>query len=264
MKLAYYLNNLQYNFLYKMKTIAKLNNYRNVAFIAFLKDTSSIVSKFNAKTLKLDGALAKLSKDIAAMDAIFGTAKGSANTESIESLDARRDTALAGISFVAEGYSKHFEAALNEAGKIIVSTIGNYGRRIHSLNYLAETEVIRSLVTDFETKPEVANAINQLNINNWVEELKTANNEFNTMYLIRNTELAEQPDLNIQNLRNPANQNFEALIALVTAYNTITPNADYKKILDEVEELIVKYNATIPTPKPRPKKTETPVSPETK
>jgi hypothetical protein len=84
------------------------------------------------------------------------------------------------------------------------------------------------------------------------------------VYLTRNTELAEQPDLNIQNLRTPANQNFEALIALVTAYNTITPNADYKKILDEVEELIIKYNATIPTPKPRPKKTETPVTPENK
>lgn len=247
-----------------MKTIAKLNNYRNVAFIAFLKDTSSIVSKFNAKTLKLDVALAKLSADITAMDEIFGTAKGNANTETIEALDARRDTALAGISLVAEGYTKHYEPVSSEAGKIIVSAIGNYGRRIHSLNYLAETEVIRSLVADFENKPELANAISQLNITNWVQELKDANNEFNTVYLTRNTELAEQPDLNIQNLRAPANQNFEALIALVTAYNTITPNADYKKILDEVEELIIKYNATIPTPKPRPKKTETPVTPETK
>ena len=247
-----------------MKTITKLNNYRNVAFIAFLKDTSTIVSKFNAKTLKLDVALAKLSTDIAAMDAIFGTAKGNANTELIEELDARRDAAITGIMYLAEAYTKHFEPAQQDAGKLILSTINNYGKRIYKLNLLAETEVLRSLVTDFETKPEVANAINQLNINNWVEELKTANNEFNTVYLTRNTELAEQPDLNIQNLRTPANQNFEALIALVTAYNTITPNADYKKILDEVEELIIKYNATIPTPKPRPKKTETPVTPETK
>jgi len=243
-----------------MKTIPKLINYRNVAFIAFLKDTRSIVSKFNTKTLKLDGALVKVSADIAAMDEVFGTAKGSASTETIETLDARRDAALAGISMVADAYTRYFEPTPQEAGKLIQNTIGNYGRRIHSLNYLAETEVIRSLVNDFETKTDVANALGLLNLNDWVAELKAANEEFNTVFLSRNTELAEQPDLNIQNLRIPAYQNFDALVALVNAYNTITPNADYKKILDEIEELVVKYNATIPTPKPRPKKTETPIT----
>lgn len=247
-----------------MKTIPKLINYRNVAFIAFLKDTRTIVSKFNAKTLKLDDALAKVSADIAAMDEVFGTAKGSASTETIETLDARRDAALAGITMVADAYTKYFEETPQNAGKLIQSTIGNYGRRIHSLNYLAETEVIRSLVNDFETKTEVAGALGLLNLNDWVAELRAANEEFNTVFLSRNTELAEQPDLNIYSLRAPAYQNFDALIALVNAYNTITPNADYKKILDEMEELVVKYNATIPTPKPRPKKTETPVTPETK
>lgn len=250
-----------------MKTIPKLINYRNVALIAFLKDTKSVVSKFNSQTLKLDGALAKISADIAAMDEVFGTAKGSASTETLESLDARRDAALAGISMVADAYAKYFEETPQNAGKLIQSTINNYGRRIHSLNYLAETEVIRSLVADFETKADVINALTLLNLNDWVAELKAVNEEFNTVYLSRNTELAEQPNLNIHSLRAPAYQNFDALIALVNAYNTITPNADYKKILDEMEELVVKYNATIPTPKPRPKKTETPVvptNPETK
>lgn len=123
------------------------------------------------------------------------------------------------------------------------------------------------MVNDFETKTEVASALGLLNLNDWVAELRAANEEFNTVFLSRNTEFAEQPDLNIYSLRAPAYQNFDALIALVNAYNTITPNADYKKILDEMEELVVKYNATIPTPKPRPKKTETPTvptNPETK
>lgn len=114
---------------------------------------------------------------------------------------------------------------------------------------------------DFTNKTDVANALGLLNLNDWVNGLRTANEEFNTVYLSRNKELAEQPDLNVYSLRAPAYQNFDALIALVNAYNTITPNADYKKILDEMEKLVVKYNATIPTPKPRPKKTETPVVP---
>jgi hypothetical protein len=88
-----------------MKIKPKLINYRNAAFIAFLKDTKSICEKFNTITLKLDGELAKLSGSIVALDNVFGIAKGSASTDTIENLDARRDNAFTGISFVADAYS---------------------------------------------------------------------------------------------------------------------------------------------------------------
>jgi hypothetical protein len=63
--------------------------------------------------------LAKISADIAAMDEVFWTAKGSASTETLESLDARRDAALAGISMVADAYAKYFEETPQNAGKLI-------------------------------------------------------------------------------------------------------------------------------------------------
>jgi hypothetical protein len=54
-------------------------------------------------------------------------------------------------------------------------------------------------------------------------------------------------------LKKPAIDNYNSLMNLVSSYNTINPNTDYKKIVDEVEELVIKYNANIPTPVAKPK-----------
>ena len=231
-----------------MKTKPRLIKYRNAAFIAFLKDTKSICEKFNTKTLKLDGDLAKLSNGIIALDNVFGLAKGSASTDTIENLDARRDNAISGISDIADAYLKHFEADFIEAAKLVNSTIAKYGKRITTLNYLSETETLRSLVSDFENQINVNAAIVKLNLTEWVNELKAANTAFNEVYLSRNQELSEQPDQNLLDLKKPAIENFNNLMNLVSSYNTINPNSDYKKIVDEVEELVIKYNANIPTP----------------
>jgi hypothetical protein len=236
-----------------MKIKPKLINYRNAAFIAFLKDTKSICEKFNTITLKLDGELAKLSGSIVALDNVFGIAKGSASTDTIENLDARRDNAFTGISFVADAYTKHFETEYREAAKLIAATTDKYGKRIASLNYLAETETLRSLLSDFENQNNVRAAIVKLNLTEWVNELKAANTEFNQVYLSRNKELSAQPDQNVQDLKKPAIENYNSLMNLVSSYNTINPNTDYKKIVDEVEELVIKYNANIPTPVAKPK-----------
>ena len=231
-----------------MKTKPRLIKYRNAAFIAFLKDTKSICEKFNTKTLKLDGDFAKLSNGIIALDNVFGLAKGSASTDTIENLDARRDNAISGISDIADAYLKHFEADFIEAAKLVNSTIAKYGKRITTLNYLSETETLRSLVSDFENQINVNAAIVKLNLTEWVNELKAANTAFNEVYLSRNQELSEQPDQNLLDLKKPAIENFNNLMNLVSSYNTINPNSDYKKIVDEVEELVIKYNANIPTP----------------
>ncbi len=236
-----------------MKTNPRLIKYRNAAFIAFLKDARTICEKFNTKTLKLDGELAKLSGGIVALDNVFGTAKGSASTDTIENLDARRDDAFTGISFIADAYSKHYEAEYRGAAKLVSATIAKYGKRIVTLNYLSETETLRSLVSDFENQGDVKAAITQLHLTEWVNELKAANTAFNEVYLSRNQELSEQPDQNILDLKKPAIENFNSLINLVSSYNTISPNADYKKIIDEVEELAIKYNANIPSPVAKPK-----------
>lgn len=240
-----------------MKANAKLNSYRNASFIAFLKDVITISNKFNPKTLKIDVELTAISVRLRQLDSIYAAAKANGNTESLESLDARRDAALIGITAVAEAYQKHYDPSVSEAGRTITLIIAQYGKRLPWQSYLVETEAIRSLVNTFETDAKASAAINTLKLNDWVMELKNANIDFSNLYLVRNQELSEQPDENMRDLRQLATDSYKSFVRLVSAYDTLTPNSDYAKILDQIEQLIAKYNALVagkPGDEPTPPK----------
>ncbi len=90
----------------------------------------------------------------------------------------------------------------------------------------------------------VDTALKKLHLTEWVQELKTANNEFNNVYLNRNKELAEQPDQNIKDVKIPAIEHYKRLINVLKAFRTINPQGDYDKILKEINELVLKYDLT--------------------
>ncbi|MES2654695.1 MAG: DUF6261 family protein [Bacteroidota bacterium] len=229
-----------------MKTFPKLTNYRNASFIAFLKDVVTISNKFDPTALKITTEIAAINALLVQLDSTYATARANGNTETLESLDARRDAALIGITMVAEAYQKHYDPAISEAGRSISIIIAKYGKRLPWQSYLVETEAIRSMVNTFETEAKAMAAISKLKISDWVLELKNANTEFSALFLVRNQELSEQPDENMRDLRLPATESYKTLIKLVTAYDTLNPNGDYAKILEQVDQLIAKYNALVP------------------
>lgn len=228
-----------------MKTTPKLSNYRNASFIAFLKDVVSISNKFDPTTLKIDKEVVAINSLLGQLNSTYAAARANSNTESLESMDARRDDALIGITNLADAYQKHYDPTLSEAGRTISIIIGKYGKRLPRQSYLVETEAIRSIVNTFETEAKAAAAIAKLRISDWVMELKNANTDFNALFLLRNQELSEQPDENMRDLRQLATESYKSFVKLVTAYDTLNPNGDYAKILEQVEQLIAKYNALV-------------------
>jgi hypothetical protein len=235
-----------------MITTAKANNYKNSAFIGFLNDTVAIAEKYNVATLKLTTEVAQIKTSILALNNVYAIAKKNENTETLENLDGARDFALIGIKGLADAYLKHYDPLFVNAAKGIINTFEKYSKRIDKLTYLSETEAIRSLVDDLETDTNLIAHATKLNITDWIQELKTTNTQFNTIYLGRNKEFAEQPDQNLKDLRTPAMEQYSKFVNLVNANNIITPNIDYQKILKEMDELVLKYNATVPkTIKPK-------------
>lgn len=229
-----------------MNTTPKLSNYRNASFIAFLKDVVSISNKFDPTALKINKEVAAINTLLVQLDSTYATARANGNTENLESLDTRRDMALIGITTLAEAYQKHYDTAVSEAARSISIIIAKYGKRLPKQSYLVETEAIRSIVNTFETDAKAMAAITKLKISDWVTELKNANTAFNALFLVRNQELSEQPDENMRDLRQLATESYKAFVKVVIAYDTLSPDGDYTKILEQVEQLVAKYNALVP------------------
>lgn len=231
-----------------MKTKAKLEKYRNSEFIQFLKDLVKIYKAFNLKTLKLDALIAEIETYITQLEELFAIAKKNENTELLENADLRRDRAIIGIRTLAVALENFFETDTETAAIVVVNIIDKYGTGIANYNYIKETNTISSIVNDFETDAKAMAAVSLLKISNWVGELKSANIEFNNIYLMRNKDTTSQPDQNLRDLRKPSTEKYSALIEKTKSYFNVTETQDYKTILDEIDTLVIKYNFGIPKP----------------
>lgn len=239
-----------------MTTLTKAEKFRNSIFIGLLNDGVTIAEKYNLVTLKLNDGVSKIKTNILKLNELYALARKNGNTEVLEELDERRDKAIIGIKSLTEAYLNHFDNLKVNAAKNILINYEKYGKRIDKLNYLAETEALRSFINDFDTDTKLKGNATLLHLTDWLIELKAANEDFNSVYLNRNKELSEQPDQNLKDLRGPAIEDFTLFYNLVTAYNTINPNTDYKKLLNELNELLIKYNATVPKYKPKTEEPE--------
>lgn len=86
-----------------------------------------------------------------------------------------------------------------------------YGSGIARLNYQAETATVNNLLRDWENKPDLADAITTFNLTSWVNELKAANEEFNTKYLLRTQEYGDASPETIKTKRDETNIAYYAL-----------------------------------------------------
>ncbi|MBJ7428369.1 MAG: hypothetical protein JHD28_05350 [Bacteroidia bacterium] len=231
-----------------MNVKPKLNRYRNSEFIQYLRDTVTIFKAFDLKALKLEAHVSSIESNIADLDKVFVIASKNGNTDALETADVRRDDAVIGIRTVAVGYERSHQENIRTAAKTILALMDKFGTGIAAFGHIAETNAITSIVKELETVPEAADAVTTLNLLDWITELKEANITFNDIFIARNKDIADQPDQNLKELRTPAMASYNNLINKTEAYFSITENPPYKDLLNQIDTIVLKYNASVPKP----------------
>jgi hypothetical protein len=122
-----------------------------------------------------------------------------------------------------------------------------YGSGIARLNYQAETATLNNLLRDWENKPDLADAITTFVLTSWVNELKPANEEFNTKYLLRTQEYGDASPETITNKREETNTAYYALRDRIDALHLLveTPPSPYATVINQLNALTDQYNKLI-------------------
>jgi Family of unknown function (DUF6261) len=218
---------------------------RNSEFIRFAKDVATVCNLNNPPALKIEGQLNSFTATFDELNRLFKIAQGNKLTAELQALDDRRDQALIGIRLYAESFLYRRNADLVKAGEWVLGAYDKYGKRLHRLNYYAETEVVEGLTTDLTTEPELVAALKTLNLTEWVDELATANRLFNQMFIARSGTNAAKPDGNLENQRLVCIEQYEHLVRHITAHSTLTPSAEYNKLFKELNDITDGYNALV-------------------
>lgn len=218
---------------------------RNSEFIQLHKDLLNLVHLNDETVLKCKPQYDAMVAIVAVIEAIFKTDQGSNTTPIIEALDARRDTALTGISKNIDSYLNHFVAAKVNAANVLVDYLKIYGTAtaVAASSLPAETATINSLMDDVTTKANLIAAVTELGLTSWFAELKTANDLLAAKYIERTQELGGANPNTIKDKRNEANEVYYKLRDMIVAQATVADNAvPYPKTINEINALIDQYN----------------------
>lgn len=230
-----------------MITSIELRNLRNAEFVQFQKDFAAIITRNNPEALQIQAKAEALNAKNVELDTLFKKILANENTKVLVDLDTRRDNALNGIMYHATSYTYHFNSTLKTAGQRVLENINHYGSGIARLNYQAETATLNSIITDWETKPELTEAITTLNLTAWKTELKEANTAFSQTYLDRTQEYGNANPENLKTKREETNTAYYGLRDRINALHLLaeTTPSPYATLINQLNALIDQYNSLL-------------------
>lgn len=224
-----------------------LPKLRNAEYLQYTKDYAAIINLNNPASLQIDTKLSAFTTKITELEALYKKALASDKTQELLALDERRDDAIIGINYFLLSQSYHYESDKVQKAQLLLDSIALYGNGIARLNYQAETATLNNLLRDWENKPELADAIAYFNLSAWVNELKTANDLFNTKYLSRTQEYGDASPETIKTKREETNAAYYALRDRIDALHLLveTPPSPYATVINQLNALTDQYNVLL-------------------
>lgn len=229
-----------------------LQKLRNAEYLQYMKDFSGIINLNNSAQFDIEAKFNAFTTKIEELEALYKKALASEKTQELLLIDGRRDAAINGIYYFLFSHTYHFEKAKQQNAQALLENMALYGSGIARLNYQAETATLNNLIRDWENKPELINAIAEFGLIEWVTELKTANEEFNTKYLSRTQEYGDASPETIKLKREEVNVAYYALRDRIDALHLLveTPPSPYVTVINQLNALTDQYNVLLVNRKP--------------
>lgn len=225
---------------------------RNAEYLQYMKDFTGIINLNNPTQLAIDVKLNAFVSKTDELESLYKKALASEKTQELLAIDERSDDALNGIYYFLLGSSYHFDSVTKRNAQVLLENMALYGSGIARLNYQAETATINNLIRDWESKPELTNALMAFNLLSWVNEMKAANEEFNIKYLSRTQEYGDASPETIKLKREEVNIAYYALRDRIDALHILveTPPSPYATVINQLNALTDQYNVLLFNRKP--------------
>ncbi|MDR3025259.1 DUF6261 family protein [Chryseobacterium sp.] len=231
-----------------------LSKLRNAEYLQYMKDFTGIITLNNPSSLNIDSKLSAFTSKTTELEVLYKKAIASDKTQELLLLDEKRDNAVNGIYYFLLSQTYHYDIAKPQKARLLLNNIALYGSGIARLNYQAETATINNFLRDWENKPELTDAIDYFNLSDWMNELKTANTNFNNVYLSRTQEYGDASPETIRTKREEINTAYYALRDRIDALHLLTESSPspYSTVINHLNALTDQYNILLANRQPIP------------
>ena len=237
-----------------MKEILKanLNNARNAEHYQFHSDVLSIVTVEVATAQKIEGLRSEYAALFDKENTAFIQNRAYESTKEVEAKDRVRDELFLYIKQTVDS-NLYCPVANKKAAAEKLSFAMKPYRSANSKAFAENTAQVTNLVADFQSETS-AEYVELLGLTDAVEQLKTANNEFNAIYMGRSGEkLVLASTENMKSIRPKVDTAYRSLASAINALYQVnslvtrseSTEAELGGLIDGVNGLIVQLHQTL-------------------
>jgi len=161
-------------------------------------------------------------------------------TAKISEQDSVRDAIFRGLSDAIKSYRNHFEAEKRVAANKLWSILLHYGN-IAKKTLDDQTAAVSDILREFK-KPELANAIDFLKLNEWIVKLEEENNKFRDLMTERYNEPIGKTTYRMSTARVETDKYYRAMTMLFNSRIIAgEKKTDFKNFIKELNAVIKRF-----------------------
>jgi hypothetical protein len=162
-------------------------------------------------------------------------------TKQIAEADHRVDRTLVGMRGVTFAALHHFDPATVEAAQSLLNRLDAFGR-IARKSYEEEILNVNLLISDLQSAEYAAKA-SLVGLNPWIQELQTAENDFEHLLEQRNVETSRTPQGWIRDVRRDLDTVYRRIVDRIDAAATLEDGSTtYDEFIAELNARITYFN----------------------
>ncbi|MDR1878837.1 MAG: DUF6261 family protein, partial [Bacteroidales bacterium] len=216
---SYLRNEAQYQFLLLVQKL--FDRYPSVATIV-----ANLLPQFY-ELLTIEGQL---------VDAV----RASEYTNKLAEADRRVDRDIVGINAAIKSALHHFDPEVVKAAQSLERRMKSFNGDIEKKSYEEEPAAVKILIADFGST--YAEQVNIVGINAWVRELDDAQNEFEQLFVNRNTEYANRPQQRLREVRKQIEAIYRLIVEQIDAYELLNNNPTVEAFVAELNKEVLYFN----------------------
>ena len=179
--------------------------------------------------------LVALSASYEKYDAVYTKLTYSGKGKDVAAADKERDAAFSSLKAFLNGYRQLASAANYEDAEALYTVFKTFGLDIDTMSYSAETAQMKKLIEALEL-PENTARIAHLSLESAVEDLKTKQEAFETLFAEQAEANAELRDTaSASSIRKELEQALRAYLTLLTAMKDVP---DWTKLYFDLNEIV--------------------------
>jgi hypothetical protein len=205
---------------------------RNEQHVSYFEMADALFGKYPTGVPAITSLYETFRSRYATEVSLLDTIQNSSFTKKIEQADRERDEISGGLAAFVQSFERHFDPGLREAAGVIRRILKRYGN-IARKTLDQETAAIDDLLRELRDG-DAPTAVQLLGLDSWMEHLETANNQFKTLMLERNADIAQRSAMRMKDARRAVDAAFLPLIIQLEAVVRVNGREPFEALIDEL------------------------------